>query len=322
MGFPSARSGLSFPLPALSWDEQREWVTEMADLGFTDLWVGESTAVDAFAVLAMAAERAPSLRLGTGIVPVWTRTPGQLALGAATLAALAPGRFVLGLGASSPGVVERWGGGLYGPPVARTRDLVRFLRRGFTGERIGEAFETFAVDGFRLPQPVDAPPIMLAALRPTMLRLAGEEADGVVLTWVDERDVATMLPYVREGNSAAEVITWITVCPSADADRARAAARRLVANYLTVPAYAAAQEWLGRGEQLAAFRAAVADGDRAGARAAVPDEVVDALVVHGPVGYCRERIEAFAAAGVTTPVITVVPLDDDPRESIRRLSPR
>lgn len=315
-----SRFGLSFPLMGIPLGEQREWLEEVGDLGFTDLWVGESTAVDAFAVLAMAAVHAPSLRLGTGIVPIWTRTPGQLALGAATLAAMAPGRFVLGLGASSPGVVERWGGGSYGPPVARSRDLLRFLRRAFTGERISEAFETFSVDGFRLAQPVTAPPVVLAALRPTMLRLAGQESDGVVLTWVDEGDVGTVLPYVREGNRDAEVIAWITVCPSDDAERARAAARRLVANYLAVPAYAKAQEWLGRGDRLAAFWAAAAEGDRRAAMAAVPDDVVDALVVHGSVGYCRDRIAAFADAGVTTPVLTVLPVGDDPRASLRLLA--
>jgi probable F420-dependent oxidoreductase len=310
------RWGVSFPFLGVPWPQQRDWLAELADHGFTDLWAGESTAVDAFALLAMAADRAPSLRLGTGIVPVFTRTPGQLALGAATLAALAPGRFVLGVGSSSAGVVERWGGGSYSDPVRRVRDTVRFLRRAFTGERISEVFETFRVDGFRLPDPVVAPPIVVAALRPTMLGLAGREADGVVLTWVDEADVRSMLPHLGEPGGR-EVVTWITVCPSTDADRARAAARRLVANYLAVPGYAAAQQWLGRGDQLAEFWAAAAEGNRARAMAAVPDAVVDALVVHGPVGYCRERIAAFRDAGVTTPVLTVLPLDTDPRTAVR-----
>jgi probable F420-dependent oxidoreductase len=303
------RYGITLPTTGVPLAAMADWVRAAADAGYTDLWLGESMASDAVALLAMASVAAPSLRLGTSVLPVSTRAPGLLAMSAATLAGLAPGRVSIGIGASSPAVVVDRGGVAYERPIARTRDVARFLRRALRGERVTEAFDTFHVRGFVLSEVPSPPPLVLiAGLRAGMLRMAAQEADGAVLTLVTADDIAR----IRGVTGSLPLVAWLTVCPyddPADADRARSLARRLLAGYLTVPAYAAAAEWHGRGGALEPMQREWADGRRSQAIAAIPDSVVDELVIHGAPGYCRERIEKFHAAGVDVPVISGLPLD-------------
>src|SRR6202035_2382775 len=110
-----------------------------------------------------------------------------------------------------------------------------------------------------------------------------------------------------EAGPDCELIARVFVCPTTDTDAARAIGRRLVAAYLTVPAYAAFHDWLGRGETLRPMQDAWAAGDRRGALAAIPDQVVDDLFVHGAVEHCRERVAEYQAKGLDTPVIAIVP---------------
>jgi len=285
--------------------DQREVVTGLPALGYTDAWSSEVNGTDAFTPLALAAQWAPALRLGTAIAPIYTRGPALLAMSAATLAGLAPGRFVLGIGTSSPAVVERWNAAELARPYQRARDMLRFLRQALTGEKVTEQYETFRVDGFRLdPAPATPPALALAALRPQMIKLAAAEADAVITNWLAPADV----PAVRApAGPGCELVARIFVCPTPDAGVARAIARRMIAAYMTVPAYAAYQAWLGRGEALAPMQEAWAAGDRKGALAAIGDEVVDDLVVHGAPQACRERVAEYQARGLDTPVIAVVP---------------
>lgn len=310
---------MTIPLPDLQMHELADWVRVVAAAGYTDLWTGEAVIADAFAMLSVAATVAPRLRVGTAVVPAFTRAPGLLATSAATLASLAPGRCTIGVGASSVAVVQRWGGIPYERPYQRTRDVVQFLRAALGGARVTREYETFAVEGFRLVQPPEIPPrLLVAALRPAMLGLARRMADGAVLTWVSPDDVRRM---VGRLGPDAEVVVWVSVCPSADADRVRDVMRPRVAEYLTVAGYAASQEWLGRGDVLRPVWDAWADGRRADAVAAVPDALVDELVVHGSVQRCRERLEEYYAAGATSLAISPVTLQHDPAWCVKELAP-
>jgi alkanesulfonate monooxygenase SsuD/methylene tetrahydromethanopterin reductase-like flavin-dependent oxidoreductase (luciferase family) len=119
-----------------------------------------------------------------------------------------------------------------------------------------------------------------------------------------------------------ELIARVFVCPTADTEMARTIGRRVLAAYLTVPVYAAFHEWLGRGELLAPMHAAWAKGDRSGALAAIPDEVVDDLVLHGSLESCRDQVAEYHAAGLDTPVIALLPAPGaELAESVRRLAP-
>lgn len=322
----TVRRGFVFPFPGVPLAAQREHVVALADSGYTDLWVGESDGADAVTPLAMAAAWEPRLRLGTAIVSVFTRPPALLAMTAATLADAAPGRFVLGVGASSEVVVHEWNAIKFARPLARTRDVVRFLRLACAGESITRSFDTFTVNGFRLNRPPQIPPpIFIAGLRARMLELAGREGDGVVLTCLSADDVRAVLPRVvgaaaSVGRPSPEVVAWITVCPSTDSEKVRNIARRRIVGYLTVPAYAAFHAELGRADALAPMHDAWARGDRRGAAAAIPDAVIDALFVHGTPEACRDHLDRFAAAGVTTLLLEVLPGTVDPVAALRELA--
>ena len=298
--------GLTVPMPGVPLPAHRELIRALPGWGYTDAWTSEVAGTDAFTPLAMAAAWEPTLRLGTAIVPAFTRGPALIAQSAATLAMAAPGRFTLGLGSSSPAIVEQWNGIAFDQPFRKTRDVLRFVQAALTGEKVSGDFDTFSVSGFRLEQaPEQKVPVLLAALRPQMLALAGREADGAILNWLAADDVAQCLTAID--NAQARVTARIFVCPTEDAEYARTAARRMIAAYLTVEAYAAFHRWLGRGPALQPLWDLWAAGDRRGAAASVPDEVVDALVLHGSPASCRAQVQAYVDAGVDVPVLAVVP---------------
>ena len=314
------RWGITLPLRSLPLQEQRDIVASLPDLGYTDAWSSELNGADAFTPLALAAQWTDRLRLGTAIAGIFTRGPALLAMNAAAVATLAPGRFVLGIGTSSPVIVEAWNGIELARPYQRARDTLQFLRAALAGEKVSAEYESFTISGFRLDPPPDPPPALaLAALGPGMVRLAASLADAVITNWLAPSDV----PAVRGvAGPDRELIARVFVCPTADAAAAREIGRRLVAAYLTVPAYAAFHVWLGRGEALRPMQDAWAAGDRRGALAAIPDHIVDDLVVHGRPEDCRGRIEQYRASGLDTPVVAVVPAPGvDEADAVCRLAP-
>src|SRR5262249_49372098 len=149
---------------------------------------------------------------------------------------------------STPVVVKQWNDIEFDSPYQRSRDVLRFLRAAFAGEKVSERYETFAVEGFRLAPPPDVPPTLaLAALRPQMVKLAAAESARATTNWRSPADV----PKVRgAAGPDCELIARIFVCPTTDADTARYIARRALTGYLTVPAYFKFHEWLGRRELL------------------------------------------------------------------------
>jgi probable F420-dependent oxidoreductase len=319
------RYGITIPLPGVPLPEQRTLIEALPDLGYTDVWSSEVDGADAFTPLVLASVWAPRLRLGTAIVPAYTRGPALLAQSAATLAALAPGRFALGLGTSSDVIVRNWNGIDFDRPYQKVRDTVRFLRAALAGAKVTEAYETFEVRGFRLSTPPPTPPdLLVAALRPGMLKLAGREADGAILNWLSPDDVRTVAPYVTGAApdaAARELVARIFVIPTEDADAARALGRQLIAAYLNVPVYRAFHEWLGRGDALGPMWTHWAAGDRRAAAASVPDAVVDDLIVHGSPRRCQEQIHQYVGAGITTPILALLPGTGEVTAQVRALAP-
>ena len=256
--------------------------------------------------------------VGSAVLPVFTRGPAVLAATAASLAMLAPGRFTLGLGASSEAIVAGWNGIPFEQPAARTRDVVRFIRRALAGERIDDDFDTFTARGFRLARlPELPPPILVAAQRPTMLHIAGTEADGAIVNWCGAGDI----PRLRAELGTGELIVRLFVCPTTDTDAVRAAARREMTAYLTVPVYADFQRWVGRGDALQPMWDAWDAGERRAALAAIPDAVVDELVVHGSPAACADRLAAYVADGATGLALSVLGGPMDPIDALEALAP-
>ena len=319
------RPGMTVPLPG-PLHSHREKLVELADLGYTDIWSAESDGGDGFTPLTLAAAWEPRLRLGTAIIPAYTRTPALFAQSVASLADAAPGRFAIGIGSSSNVIVEKWNGVPFVEPYQRVRDVVRFLRDSLGGEKVSKTYDSFTVEGFRLGVKLEQqPPILVAGLRAGMLRLAGREADGAIINWLSPDDVPKVAGVVHEaaGGAEREIVARIFCCPSENAEAVRAGAKFAIAAYMNVPVYAAYQEWLGRGPLLQGMWDAWKAGDRKAALAAIPDEVVDQLVVHGSPAQCRATIQRYFDNGVTTSSLAILPLDPDVKywEAVRSLAP-
>ncbi|HSB87761.1 MAG TPA: LLM class F420-dependent oxidoreductase, partial [Ilumatobacteraceae bacterium] len=255
-----------------------------------------------------------------------TRAPACMAQCVASMADAAPGRFAIGIGSSSNVIIERWNGVPFVEPYRKVRDVVRFLRDALAGEKVSKRYDTFEVQGFRLGvRPEQQPPILVAALREGMLRLAGREADGAIINWLSPDDVTRVVSVVRDaaGGGEREIVCRVFVCPSDNADVVRAGAKFAIAAYLNVPVYAAFHEWLGRGELLRPMWDAWQSGDRKTALAAIPDSLVDELVVHGTPAECHARIQSYFDHGVTTTALAVLPLDPELKhwDAIRALAP-
>jgi probable F420-dependent oxidoreductase len=313
------RLALSVPLDGFTLAEHAEIAREAERLGYTDAWSLEADGIDCFAPLAVVGA-ATSMRLGTAIANVFTRGPATLAMCAAGIAEVAPGRFCLGIGAGSQPIVESWNGGVFGRPVTRVREMTQFLRRALGGERVAFRGETFAVDGFRLSRPPEhAIPIYVAALRPGMLRVAGEVGDGVIINWLSADDVPTSIAVCREAAgragrdpAALEITARLLINIDPPSPQSDLAVRRHVTAYLNVPVYRAFQEWLGRAEALGPMWNAWQSGDRRAAVAAVPERVMNDLIIRGSMETIRAHVQRYLDAGVDTAFLALSTLEQDP----------
>jgi probable F420-dependent oxidoreductase len=274
-------------------------------LGYDSFWVAEVTGIEAFSVLGAASRVAPGVGLGTGVLAMQVRTPPLLAMAAASLQALAPDREVLlGVGVSSPVVACDWhGAGYPAKPLAQMREFIALLRECLSGTTVTFAGDYYQVRKFRLGvEPGERrPKIVLGALGEGMLRLAGAEADGVLLNYLPASHVPWSVEQVRRGGNAT-VYANVHVGVG---DRAAAApqARYDLFSYAVVDAYAASFTRAGFGDAVRAIRAAHRAGDRSGALAAVPDEMVDAIDVVGDEALVGDTVSAYRRAGVDVPVI-------------------
>ena len=316
------RYGITIPFDGVPLLEQRDWIRELADAGYTDFWSAESGGLDGFTPLILAAEWAPHARVGTAIIPAYTRGPATLAGCAAGLAEAAPGRAVIGIGSSSNVIVENWNAVEFDRPYYRVRDTVRFLKSAFAGEKITHEYDTFSVKGFRMNRLPETPPtIMIAALREGMLRLAGRESAGAILNWLSAEDVKTVAPHVHGAGEGRELVARLFVLPTENMDLVRAVGRRAIAAYLNVPVYAEFQRWLGRADELGPMWDHWKSGDRKAALEAVSDETIAKFVIHGSPEACREHVMRYVENGLHTPVLALLPGDYDPRSTTKALGP-
>ncbi len=314
------RWGITFPLDGVSLPAHREVLREAESLGYTDAWTAEVDGPDAFTPVALAAAWTERIRLGTAIASVFTRTPTLLAQTAWAVAEAAQGRFCLGVGSSSPAIVQNWNGVPFERPLTRVRETVAFLRQTFAGEKAASA--SLGVRGFRYARRfVPPPPVFIAALQERMLALAGSMGDGVIINWLAPSDVPKVVQVAKDAARAAgrdhdalEVVARIFVLPTTNDDLIRAIGRRAIAGYLTTPVYSAFHRWLGRGEAFRSMQEAWQAGDRQAATELVPDSAIDDLFVTGDAQSCIDKIEAYCRAGVTVPVINIMPTVADPKE--------
>ena len=306
------KTGVAFP-GGLGAREIVECAERAEALGYDSVWVTEGHGGDQFAILAACAARTRRIRLGTAISSVFVRSAPTIAMAAASVDDLSGGRFVLGLGSSHRVQVGPEHGVEYASPLARVRDTVAVVRALLRDGEVSYAGETVRIERFDLWFRPHRPevPIYLSALFPRMTKLCGEIADGIILTRSTLGRAGAARAHIaagaaQAGRSAASVEVTSLLPVSVDPRRADAfdAARPGLAFYIgffpryrrllmesgfEIEANAAAEAWAAR--------------DTAAAVRAVTDEMIAATGIAGTPEECRDRIEAYRAAGLELPII-------------------
>ena len=310
---PDRRWGLTLPLPTLPLREHEELVRRAEAAGYTDLWSGETQGPDGFTPLILASAWTKRVRLGTGVVGVFTRGPALLAQQAASLADASGGRFALGIGASSDRIVAGWNDTPFERPLSKVSATVDFLDAAFAGERTST--------GFKLEQPPAEPiPIILAALRGKMLGLAVEKAQGAFSNFLPLSGLPQVVAQLGGAPEGFELACRFFCLPGSR-EEVEPLARFMFASYVTVPVYEAFFRWLGHGDAIDEMVALWAAKDRQGAGAAAPWDLIEETFVFGEPAQMRERLDQFVEGGITLPVLTPVTTPDRQGELIEALAP-
>jgi probable F420-dependent oxidoreductase len=284
-GVDLGRLGAWGHLDSLSIDAARAYARRVDELGYGTLWVPETVGREPFTILALLAAETSEILLGTSIVGIWGHDAQTTRMAAQTLQEATGGRFVLGLGVSHPHLAERLRGHTYDRPLTRMREYLAAYRaaiyKGPMAEGAGD------------------PPILIAAIRERMLRLAATDADGAFPYLVTPKRLAWTRGVLDEAAVGRErqpilAVTMPAVL-QADPDSARTAARAYLAPYLRTPAYQASWHEQGFTE---------ADWERPGS-----EHLVNAMVVQGEVDALRTRIAELVAAGADH--VAVIPLGPD-----------
>lgn len=307
-----------FISPGRTIDGAIERVRLAESLGYETVYTTHIAGRESLTVVTAYALATREIRVGTGVVPIYTRTPATMAQTAATIDELSGGRLTLGLGVSHRPVVEGWHGQTIDRPVREMRDYASIVRAILRGEDPppSEKWPT----GFHLVglDPRPQLPIYVAALSPAMLRLAGEIADGVML-WLCcpsyIRDV--VIPEVSAGRERAgrtlkgfDVVAAIPSAVVDDPATAHGGMRRDLIPYFGLPFYRAMLERSGFGEEIAAFDAAAGAGDMETMQAAISERFLGELAAVGSAEQVREGVERYRRAGATSPCVGPVPHTD------------
>ncbi|MGM0398777.1 MAG: TIGR04024 family LLM class F420-dependent oxidoreductase [Halobacteriota archaeon] len=331
------RRGLVLPMDAYDDLDAAVDTAQMAEeLGYGFVTMGETNGRNVPLVLGLLADRTTDIGIADDVLSPFSRTPTTLGQTAATLQELSGGRFRLRLGTSSPALVERWHGVEFDRPLRHVREAVEIIRQVQSGDRLDYDGEIFSPDTLKLESPAPEPPapVDVAALGPKATEMAGRFADGWVpqLLTIDalEERLADLRRGAELGDRTADellVTPHLRACAIEDGSRARRHARQHVAFMIARygPYYRKAIADAGWADVTEAVRSAWDDGDRDGALAAIPDELLDDLVAAGTPNDAREQLERFEAVdGVDAVQVSFFgPMDEaERRATMRALAPR
>ena len=303
------RVGVSIPVEeGLSVGRLVELARTAERCGYDTVVAGEVAGPDVFALLAAIAVATERVTIGTGVVPMGTRPVGLLAMGFQTLASLAPGRVIAGVGVSSPTVIERWHGRVFAPPLAYVQEFLPAFRRALDGERLDLEGEHVRSKGFRTTLPRGPRiPVVVGAMRPGMVGLAGELADGAFLTWCPPDEAAERVELLRAGARRAGrdpddllVMASFFGYAGPEIDAARERMRRYVLQYASVSTHR--DSFAGSIPNLEDVEAAWQAGERGRALELISDESVDLLAPLGADAIAR-RVRDLHAAGIDLPIM-------------------
>jgi alkanesulfonate monooxygenase SsuD/methylene tetrahydromethanopterin reductase-like flavin-dependent oxidoreductase (luciferase family) len=306
---------------------QQRIATHVEAAGFRSLWTNEASGRDALLLCQAWAAETTDLDVGVGVVPIWTRSPAQLAMASATLQEASGGRFLLGLGVSHGATMGPWHGAEVRKPLTAASELLTILAQIEAGERSDVRGEVLSSRRFRLAIADRPPPTRryLAAMGPRMLELAGSRAHGTLLNWAGPDEVAEAGRRVRDAARAAErdpeqveVAAYVRVAVAEDRDAATGALAEQIVQYGKLPAYASHLERQG-------FGAALRDASEAKDRGADALAVAEALgePTLGSLGWAGTpaddpsgMLDRFAAAGLDHCVLRVVVVDEPAADGV------
>ena len=291
------------------------------EAGLESVWISEAWGRDAFLALAAVANATEHIKLGTGIVNVYSRSPAALAMAITTLDELSKGRAILGLGSSGARVIESWHGLRYERPFGRLREAVTIVQQILSGSQVNLQGNVFRVSDFRLAiqPPQHKIPIYIAALGPKMLRLAGRIADGVLLYLCPPSRMPDAIAEIRKGaeNSkrspaSVDVAALLPTFVSENREEARRSVAAMVAYYVGGMGtyYHRQVSKSGFEADANSIRAAWMNGDRASATKMVTDQLLDSVALAGSAEECRTRLEEFRNAGIDLPILSFYVQDE------------
>src|SRR5690349_8756460 len=291
-------------VPGMSWREMRDAAVLAEQLGYSCISMGESWGEDALTSLAQIAAVTSRIRIGTSIVPVFARSPANLAMSALNMDRMSEGRFFLGLGTSGRLVVEDLHGERFAKPLTRMREYIDIVRKASRGARLDHDGEFFHTRRFQLRMtPYRATlPIYIAALSPPSLRLTGELADGWLPIFLAPTRMGPLLADLEAGAKSAgrtladiAISAQVSVYVTDDRQAARDRERPHIAFYIGGMGvfYHEYMHRIGFGSEADGIRAAFQARDREGAARLVTDEMVGAMTITGAARECREQLERF-----------------------------
>ncbi len=307
------RWGLTVPLTGVGLPDNEEHYKRAEAAGYTDLWSGETNGPDGFSPLLLGAAWTEKVRLGTGVVGVMQRGRALLAQEAAAAADASGGRFALGIGASSDRIIEGWNGMPFEKPLSKMSETIDFLRTALAGER--------AEGGFKLERaPAEKVPVILAALRGKMLKLAVEKADGAFTNFLPLEGLPKVAEQLDGAPEGFELLCRFFCIPG-EREQVEPLARFMFSSYITVPVYENFYRWLGYGEKIDAMVEAWNAKDRQRAAEEAPWDLIEEMFIFGEPAQMKDRLEAFVDGGITLPVITPITTPDRLGGLIEALAP-
>lgn len=282
--------------------------------GYDDLWFADSSGLDALTTAAAVALNTERCRIGTAIIPVFSRTPAVLASTTLVLNKLSKGRFILGLGSSSQTMMENWHGQEFEKPLTRVKETTQLVKSMLLGEKTDFDGKTVSSHGYRqYPLQEGEQLIYMAALRSRMLEAAAEFSDGVILNLFPKDALPKMMEHIRIGAERAgkklediEIVCRHQVIVTDDKPAARDMVRAGFAPYYATPVYNAFLAWAGYEEVAKTIAEGWAAKDRAKTTGALDDALVDDIALIGSMEECQEKIRELGAGGITTHIISCV----------------
>ena len=306
--------------PRLSMDDITEIVIKAESAGFESVWIPEGGGYDSISLIGYLSSITKTILLGTGILPIFSRTPTVTAMTAANLDRMTNHRFSLGLGIGHKLVVQKIHGSTFDDPVGRTEETVSIIRQLLSGKAFSVTGEHFQINNARLGLAAKdvCVPIYLAALRPKMIRISGEISDGVLLNWTAVSKLKDFIQIFKSAHNKAnnklnpDIAGYIrTYVGSKNIDAARTKLKREIAQYSRHPNYRSFFVSCGFEKEMISAESALNSNDIDTAIASISSNMEKEVAMVGRPSDCYDQIAKRTSLGLDLPVLAPFGVNDN-----------